>query len=136
MLSKITQHRTVREFKIKALDWWDNLKISFIVFWDFKYKRKRKENKKLLKDGDVEKIPVKRAVKKDVKEMSYSADQTSNSMKYVKTKSGAVVVTPASMREIRRDYKDCELVEARIKSHEALREENAKPIGNCEKTDA
>jgi len=111
-------------FKVKVLDWWDNTKTSFFVFWDFKYKKERKAKKALLKPGQMERIPVEKAVNKDVNNMGYKANSQTSSMKYVKTKGGAVVVTPASMRSIRADYKDSELVEARIKSHADLKEQN------------
>ena len=111
------QYRYKRGFKNWLSNWWDETKVEFKVFWDFKYKKERKRKKSLLKTGEMEKIPVEKAVKKDVKNMSYSANAHTSAMKYVKTKGGAVVVTPASMRDIRKDYKDAELVEARIKSH-------------------
>jgi len=129
MQLKVTKYVAENGFKVKLLDWWDEKKTSFCVFWNFKYKKERKIKKTLLKAGEMEKIPVEKAVKKDVKEMGYKAQSyQSNPMKYVKTKGGAVVVTPASMRQIRNDYQGGELVEARIKSHEALQEEYEKEI--------
>jgi len=106
--------------KDKLLDFFDDVKIRFFNFWDFKYRKIRKQKKAMLKEGEMEKIPVKKAVSKDVKEMGYKPNFSSQSMKYVKTKGGAVIVTPESMRSIRKVYEDAELVEARIKSHQQL----------------
>jgi len=122
----LKKHNHKKGLKNWSLDWWDNTKTSFCVFWDFKYKRERKRKKKLLKAGEMERIPLEKAISKDVKNMGYRANPAMNSMKYVKTKGGAVVVTPASLRAIKEDYKDAELVEARIKSHDALKEEYEK----------
>ena len=112
----------------RSLDFWDDVKVRFLNFWDFKYKKERKEKKAMLKQGEMEKIPIKKAINKDVKEMGYKPNSYSSSMKYVKTKGGAVVVTPASMRDIRKDYENAELVKARIKSHQALSDENSKSL--------
>lgn len=115
MKFKVTQYQHKRTFKTKILDWWDDISTRFLVFWDFKYRINRKRKKAQRQDGELESIPVSKTTNKDVNQMSYHPNACGNSMKYIRTKGGAVVVTPASIREIRNDYKDCEFVEAAIK---------------------
>ena len=112
--SKLQLKKAVRSsgFKDRFFDWLDNSKISFKNFFDFKYKKERKN--KVLDIGELDRVPVEKAVKKDEKNLSRDMGQSSQ-MKYVKTKSGAVVVTPASLRNIRKDYEGAVIVDAALK---------------------
>lgn len=99
-------------FKERLLDWIDNFKVSIKNFFDFKYRRERKN--KVLSAGELDRVPVERATFKDEKSMSLSAE-CGHKMKYVKTTGGAVVATPSSLRSIREDYKGAVIVDAAIK---------------------
>ena len=49
----------------KFLDWLDNLKIQIQNFFDFKYRKQRRN--KVLKAGELDRVPVAKAVFKDEK---------------------------------------------------------------------
>jgi len=116
----------------------DEYKVRVKNFFDLKYRWKRWTKK--LAIGELDRVPVSKAVAKDIDEFSYNRmggvdnnftpeaieavkkinpdtriGQESGKMKYIKTKSGRVIVTPASIRQIRELYPDAEIVDAPIK---------------------
>ena len=103
----------MKKYKIERFyNWLDNIWVSLKNFFDFEYKKERKQ--KVLKIGELDRVPVEKAIEKDMKTIGRPLGG-SQSMKCVKTKSGAVVVTPASLRSIRKDYEGAEIVESKIK---------------------
>ena len=112
---KIREHR-IRRFKENVLDRVDDYKVRFKNFFDFKYK---KERKKLVEEGETDRVPIKKATIKDVGYLSRK-NSSGQVMNCVKTKSGAVVVVPGSSRNLRGqvssgELNDGEIVESLIK---------------------
>ena len=97
LLGKPARKSCLSKFTDVLSDIWIRIKRFF--YW----------RQKPLDIGELKEIPVDYVTESDLNNMSRK------NMSCVKTKSGAVVVTPQSAREIRKNYKDASIVDSFIK---------------------
>ena len=97
LLGKRVRKSLLNRFRDVLSDIWIRIKRFF--YW----------RQKPLDIGELKEIPVDYVTESDLNSMSRK------NMACVKTKSGVVVVTPQSAREIRKNYKDASIVDSFIK---------------------
>jgi hypothetical protein len=104
----------------------EDFKLRIKNFFDHKYRKKRKEQQKYAKETyTMDRVPVERATSTDGGNLCRPVGNNTHiesKMKCIKLKSGRVVVTPATLDQIRRNpmYEGAVLVESRVKSDDDL----------------